>query len=104
MTINDVLPDSFVVDGQSIKSVPTYQHLSSNIASDGGVKDGVCSRIIKARAAFESFKKVWRSSQVQRSMKIQILNVQLVLLYGYECNRTCNQKTVETEIHERKCR
>ena len=86
MAINAVRPADFVVDGQTIESVTAYQYLGSNIAPDGGAKDDVRSRIAKARAAFASLKKLWRSSQIQRSTKIRIFNsnVKSVLLYGCE--------------------
>lgn len=86
MAINPGRPVEFTVDGNPIECVTAFPYLGSNIAPDGGARDDVDLRITKARAAFASLNKIWRSSQLTRSTKLRIFNsnVKSVLLYGCE--------------------
>ncbi|XP_058816391.1 uncharacterized protein LOC131679674 [Topomyia yanbarensis] len=86
LDINMVNPSSFTVAGQAVENVECFQYLGSQMASDGGTKIDTGARIKKARAAFASFRNIWKHNQISRRTETRIFNsnVKSVLLYASE--------------------
>jgi hypothetical protein len=66
--------------------VANFTYLGSNVSEDGGAIKDVNTRIQQARGAFFRLWKIWQSTHIHKSTKINIFNsrVKSVLLYGCE--------------------
>ena len=66
-----------------VEEVSEFVYLGSKITADGDTASDVENRIAKARAAFASLRKIWKSSVISTNTKIRIFksNVNGVLLH-----------------------
>lgn len=94
-----------VVNGNIIEDVDEFSYLGSIISTDGGADADVASRINKARHAYASLGRVWRSSQISKKHKLRIFNtsVKSVLLYGSETWKVTNTITNKLQVFLNKC-
>jgi hypothetical protein len=103
LDVNTSSSSNFTVAGQAVEKVESFQYLGSQIASDGGTKIDIGTRIKKARAAFASLRNIWRSNQISHRTKIRIFNsnVKTVLLYASEtwCVSTENMQKLQVFIN-----
>lgn len=67
-----------------IEDVESFNYLGSVITKDGGTTADIRSRINKARVAFQSMHKLWKSNSISSKTKLRIFDcsVKSVLLYG----------------------
>ena len=126
MTINANNNSSVKIEGHELPTTKSFTYLGSIVESDGDAGSDIQNRLGKARAAFQSMNKIWRSSQYSNHTKLKIYKscVLTTLLYGSECWRTTEkelnklsafhnknlrkilgihwpQKITNTELHER---
>ena len=105
LDINTATPSNFTVAGQAVERVESFQYLGSQIASNGGTSADICARIKKARAAFASLRKTWRSGQITHRTKIRIFNsnVKSVLLYASETWGVSAANTQKLQVFVNRC-
>lgn len=84
MRINTNSTTPLTLNGTTIEEVETFSYLGSMITKDGGTDADIKSRINKARCAFHSLHKIWRSNNINRKTKLRLFDcsVKSVLLYG----------------------
>lgn len=89
----------------TIEDVEIFSYLGSVITKTGGADLDIQSRINKARYAFRSLEKVWRSNIISRRTKIRIFNssVKSVLLYGSETWRVTDILSNKLRVFTNKC-
>jgi hypothetical protein len=77
--------------------VADFTYLGSNVSEEGGAVKDVNIRIPKARGVFSRLRKIWQSTHIHKSIKINIFNsrVKSVPLYG------CETWLISTEIQRK---
>ncbi|XP_058816287.1 uncharacterized protein LOC131679564 [Topomyia yanbarensis] len=105
LDINTVNPSNFTVAGQAVENVESFQYLGSQMASDGGTKIDIGARIKKARAAFASYRNIWKNNQISRRTKTRIFNsnVKSVLLYASETWCVSVENTQRLQVFINRC-
>ena len=75
-----------MLDKGAVEDVSSFKYLGSIVNTNGGTDEDVKARIGKARTAFNTLHKIWKSRDITISTKLQIFNtnVKTVLLYGSE--------------------
>jgi hypothetical protein len=86
LRINTSKTDPFTLRGESIEDVDSFTYMGSVVAKDGGARQDVAERILKASGAFVQLYPVWKNSSISTRTKLPIFcsNVKSVLLYGSE--------------------
>jgi hypothetical protein len=59
--------------------VADFTYLGSNVSEDGGAVKDINIRIQNARVAFSRLQKIWPSTHIHKSTKINILNSRTVI-------------------------
>ena len=80
----DTIETPLTVNGKLIEEVDSFCYLGSTLTKAKGSEKDIYNRINKARVAFHSLYKVWRSNHISRRTKLRIFNCSVlsVLLYG----------------------
>ncbi|XP_037944421.1 uncharacterized protein LOC119677222 [Teleopsis dalmanni] len=84
MRLNSNCSTKFQLDGSYIEDVQSFCYLGSYISNNGGSRQDIQHRLSKAKQAFGTLNKIWRSSNITQRTKVHNANVQLNLLYGGE--------------------
>lgn len=86
MRSNTNCSTNFQLDGIYIEDVPSFCYLGSYISNNGGSQQDIQHRLSKAKQAFGTLGKIWRSSNISQRTKIRLYNtnVKSILLYGCE--------------------
>ncbi|XP_073811842.1 uncharacterized protein [Musca autumnalis] len=78
MRINTSTSATLNIEGEQIEEVDKFCYLGSMLSKNGGSEEVIQMRINKARVAFLSLHKVWRSSRITRRTKMQIFNASIM--------------------------
>lgn len=93
------------LNGVVINEVVSFCYLGSTLTVDGGSDKDINDRINKARSAFQSLYKIWRSSNITRKTKLRIFNssVTSVLLYGCTTWRLTQESLRKLQSFTNRC-
>ena len=93
LRIGTKIPCKFVIEGEEIEEVKSFQYLGSVFTADGGADEDVENRLLKAKQAFAALRNIWRANQISRNVKLKFFrtNVLSVLLYGCETWKVTNK-------------
>ena len=105
MCINNKQADPLRLHQENIKEVEQFVYLGSVVNKDGGTEEDIRCRINKARYAFNTLRKIWRSTALSVQNKIRIFNsnVKSVLLYGSETWRITKTSTQKLQTFTNRC-
>ena len=86
MRINTTNDSPIMLDKGAVEDVSSFKYLGSIVNTNGGTDEDVKERIGKARTAFNTLHKIWKSRDITTSTKLRIFNtnVKIVSLYGSE--------------------
>lgn len=89
----------------SIEDVDKFNYLGSVITKEGGTKDDIDNKLMKARATFGRMWKIWRSSQIAKKTKLRIFQacIKSVLLYGSETWLVNKKEMYKLQVFVNKC-
>ena len=78
--------ETITVNGEPLKDVNNFTYLGSTLDRDGKAERDIDARINKARSAFISLNKVWKSNIFSTRVKLQLYSslVKSILLYSAE--------------------
>lgn len=105
LRIGNTLNTSLTLNGENIEDVESFCYLGSILTSDGGSEKDINNRINKARVAFHSLFKVWRSKNISRKTKLRIFqcSVMSILLYGCTTWGTSQQQIRKLQTFVNRC-
>ncbi|XP_037930032.1 uncharacterized protein LOC119664651, partial [Teleopsis dalmanni] len=86
MRLNSNCSTKFQLDDSYIEEVQSFCYLGSYISNNGGSRQDIQHMLSKAKQAFGTLNKIWRSSNITQRTKIHLYNanVKSTLLYGSE--------------------
>ena len=89
MTLNINNPQGIKVGEEELPTTEEFTYLGSTVRNDGGAGKDIKNRLSKARHAFKTLSKVWKSQHIGLRTKLKLYKacVLSTLLYGSECWR-----------------
>ncbi|VDP19432.1 unnamed protein product [Schistosoma margrebowiei] len=97
--------NSITHDGETLENVESFTYLGSIIDEQGGSDADVKASIGIAKIAFLQLKNIWNSKQLSTSIKVTVINtnVMTVLLYGAETWRTTKTTIKHVQVFINNC-
>ena len=105
MKINSRNRTKVIINSKEIEETDSFTYLGSIVDTLGGTDDDIKCRIKKAQNAFRMLFKVWKSSNLNVSLKLKIYNaiVKSILLYGSETWKITKQQENKLNSFNTKC-
>jgi hypothetical protein len=104
VNVNSNLNSEITIENEKIEDTENFCYLGS-IIDKRGCKEDIQQRIGKAQNAYNSFRKIWQSSEITIHTKIRIFNrsVKSILLYGSESWGMTSLDVKKIQIFINKC-